>query len=165
MGRYVQHWRPSRGKPGKPARSVKPKSTPRTLPPRVPSYTPRRATWLLLRPQDELSEGAARYLESLLATCPEMVTVRSLASEFRRVVRERDTHGFRDWLEVAQGSSIPELAAFGEGLERDRAEVEAALASEWSNGQVEGQINRLNKALSTWMRRTRHAGGCGILLA
>lgn len=35
------------------------------------------------------------------------------------------------------------MAAFGEGLERDRAEVEAALTSEWSNGQVEGQINRL----------------------
>ncbi len=59
VGRYVQHWRPSRGKPGKPAKSVKPKPTPRALPPRWPSYTPRRATWLLLRPQNELSKDAA----------------------------------------------------------------------------------------------------------
>ncbi len=143
VGRYVGHWRPSRGKPGKPARSIKSKPTRRALPPRFPSYTPRRATWLLLRPEHELSKDAARYLESLLATCPEMVTVRSLANEFQRIVRERDTQGFRIWLELAKGSSIVELAAFGEGLERDHAEVEAALTNEWSNGQVEGQINKL----------------------
>jgi transposase len=36
-----------------------------------------------------------------------------------------------------------ELGAFGESLKRDEAAVRAALSLEWSNGQVEGQFNRL----------------------
>jgi transposase len=36
-----------------------------------------------------------------------------------------------------------EFQAFAASLERDRAAVELAIASQWSSGQVEGQINRL----------------------
>ena len=36
-----------------------------------------------------------------------------------------------------------ELSGFAEGLKQDEAAVKAALSSEWSNGQVEGRINRL----------------------
>lgn len=143
VGRYVQGWRPSRGKPGKPARRVEPKPTRIPIPPRVPSYTPRLATWLLLKSRDELFGDAAQYLDALLATCPEVGTVRDLAGEFQRVVRQRDLAGFQGWIESAQSCCIPELATFAGGLRRDRAEVEAALSTQWSNGQTEGQINRL----------------------
>src|SRR4029079_16043517 len=36
-----------------------------------------------------------------------------------------------------------ELSGFAEGLKQDEAAVQAALSLEWSNGQTEGQINRL----------------------
>ncbi len=36
-----------------------------------------------------------------------------------------------------------ELRGFAEGLRQDEAAVKAALSLEWSNGQTEGQINRL----------------------
>ena len=36
-----------------------------------------------------------------------------------------------------------ELRGFAEGLKQDEAAVKAELSLEWSNGQVEGQINRL----------------------
>ncbi len=143
VGRYVEKWRPGRGKPGKPAKTVVNKPARKAIPPRVPSYTPRRATWLLLKRPDGLHKDAARYLDALLATSPEMRTVSDLANEFHRVVRQRDLLGFQVWIESARSSSIPELVAFAGGLQRDRFEVEAALSTEWSNGQVEGQINRL----------------------
>lgn len=38
---------------------------------------------------------------------------------------------------------ISELAGLARGLRQDEAAVKAALSSEWSNGQVEGQVNRL----------------------
>jgi hypothetical protein len=41
------------------------------------------------------------------------------------------------------GSVSPELCDFAEGLRADHDAVRAALCEEWSNGQVEGQINRL----------------------
>jgi transposase len=41
-------------------------------------------------------------------------------------------------------SDIPELARFARGLMEDRAAVEAGLTLEWSNGQTEGQVNKLS---------------------
>ena len=38
---------------------------------------------------------------------------------------------------------VPEMRRFAAGIRQDYAAVAAALAYEWSNGQVEGQINRL----------------------
>jgi len=35
------------------------------------------------------------------------------------------------------------MRGFADGLRRDRAAVEAALAMEWSNGPVEGLVNKL----------------------
>ena len=48
-------------------------------------------------------------------------------------------------LEQAQAkmSTIPELVGFAEGIRRDEAAVQAACTSPWSQGQVEGQVNRL----------------------
>jgi transposase len=36
-----------------------------------------------------------------------------------------------------------ELRSFAKGLQDDQAAVQEALRSPWSNGQVEGQVNRL----------------------
>jgi transposase len=38
-----------------------------------------------------------------------------------------------------------ELAACAEGIRRDLAAVQAACALPWSQGQTEGQVNRLNR--------------------
>jgi transposase len=47
------------------------------------------------------------------------------------------------WLKEALGSVSPELRGFADGLRADHDAVRTALCEEWSNGQVEGQINRL----------------------
>jgi transposase len=47
------------------------------------------------------------------------------------------------WLVQAQHSGIAELKSFAQGIRRDYAAVRAAFSSKWSNGQVEGQVNRL----------------------
>ncbi len=43
----------------------------------------------------------------------------------------------------AAASGLAEMRGFVAGLRRDLAAVKAALTYEWSNGQVEGQVNRL----------------------
>ena len=45
-----------------------------------------------------------------------------------------------NWLDEAEDSMI---ASFARGLRSDCAAVAAALREPWSNGQTEGQINRL----------------------
>ena len=48
-----------------------------------------------------------------------------------------------DWLRKAESSSIAEMKSFARGLSQDKSAVQAAVEYEWSQGQVEGQVNRL----------------------
>ena len=47
------------------------------------------------------------------------------------------------WLERVSSSGIPALESFASGIHRDYLAVKAAYSLPWSNGQVEGQVNRL----------------------
>ncbi len=59
------------------------------------------------------------------------------------MVKEKDETAFAQWSVDARQGGIKELVGFGDGLQKDREAVVEALRSEWSNGQTEGQINRL----------------------
>jgi transposase len=41
------------------------------------------------------------------------------------------------------GSPCPEIHNFAEGIRRDESAVNAAIMTQWSNGPVEGHVNRL----------------------
>jgi len=47
------------------------------------------------------------------------------------------------WLAEARACGVGTVETFVAGLEQDGAAVRAALTLPWSNGQAEGQINRL----------------------
>jgi transposase len=67
----------------------------------------------------------------------------TLAQEFIQMVRQRSIAFFEEWLIQVKASGVPELQGFAAGLQRDKQAVMAALSLPYSNGQVEGQINRL----------------------
>ena len=48
-----------------------------------------------------------------------------------------------EWLARGESSSDPALRRFAEGIRRDEAAVRAAVTETWSNGPVEGHVNRL----------------------
>ena len=62
---------------------------------------------------------------------------------FLRLVRQRFDKALTPWLTAALDSDITELRQFAKALVQDQAAVRAALSLPWSNGQVEGQVNRL----------------------
>ena len=66
-----------------------------------------------------------------------------LVEEYQSIVRQREVGKFVNWIEKYKESLIPAFKGFVAGLQRDLAAVTAALEYEWSNGQVEGQLNRL----------------------
>ena len=47
------------------------------------------------------------------------------------------------WLIQAKDSGLPEFKKMANGIRLDHAAVKAAFSSEWSNGQVEAQVNCL----------------------
>lgn len=50
---------------------------------------------------------------------------------------------FDAWLTDAGDCSVRAVVTFAAGLEHDGAAVRAALTLPWSNGQTEGQVNKL----------------------
>jgi transposase len=59
------------------------------------------------------------------------------------MIKQRQVEHLDPWLADAQASTIAHLKSFADGLLRDYDAVRAALTLEWSNGQLEGQVNRL----------------------
>lgn len=69
--------------------------------------------------------------------------MRMLALDFRQALTSKDGQQMRDWIEIAKRSGIGLIVRFAFGLQKDLSAVSAAVENLWSNGQVEGQINRL----------------------
>jgi transposase len=168
---FLARWRPAPGRPGKkgprpllPLLSLAQTALP-GAPPTAPAsptpplhvvhpYSPRQTAWLLLRAQDEeqgihtartdpLTNDERAYVTALRQTCPAVAQLQEVAGAFRMLVRRHDAPALARWLAQADQSPFPEIHGFAAGLRADRAAVEAGLTLLWSQGQVEGQVNRL----------------------
>lgn len=140
---YLQRWRVSL--PGKKpcTTSSMPRSGCSCVRRRVPS--PATVRWWLLGRFAESEQGTLQrgFVDTLVGLVPEVEESRTLAQEFVSLVKERKCAAFSAWLEKAAACSVPEFRSFAKGLVTDEPAVLAALSQEWSNGQVEGQVNRL----------------------
>jgi transposase len=66
-----------------------------------------------------------------------------LAQDFRVMVTIRQEEALPRWLAEAKQSSIAEPQSLAAGIVRDFDAVQAALRLPYSNGQAEGQVNKL----------------------
>jgi transposase len=105
--------------------------------------SPRQIVWLLLKPESELND-VERALRARLEEDSGLHNAAELGRQFREIVRTRQEEVWNDWLNQSQQETAPgELRSFAKGLQADQAVVREALRSPWSNGQVEGHVNRL----------------------
>jgi transposase len=98
---------------------------------------------LLLRRAENLTESERAFVTLLRETCPMIGRVYDLAQRFLSRVRQRQQELLSAWIEDAKTCGVSVVAGFAQGLVQDFAAVEAALSLCWSNGQTEGQVNRL----------------------
>jgi hypothetical protein len=77
------------------------------------------------------------------AISPIIVAMRALAMRFRGVLHSKDAKRLDKWIDDAQRSGIYAMQRFACRLRGDIQAVRNAVAEPWSNGQTEGQINRL----------------------
>ena len=112
------------------------------LKPPIELPSTQQLAWLMVRPVSLLEEIDRQLL---IHVCEDTVVdqVYKLAKEFAAMVRERKVALFDDWLAHCQSSSATLLPQFGWRLQQDYDAVRAALSTEWSNGQTEGQVTRV----------------------
>jgi transposase len=107
-------------------------------------FSPRRLVWLLLKPEPDLNSTERALRDRLEQHDDGLRTAAELGRRFREMVRGRQAEAWDEWLSQSQQENTPEeLRTFAKGLKEDEAAVRAALSVSWSNGQVEGQVNRL----------------------
>jgi transposase len=104
---------------------------------------PRQAAILLCKRPGDRSQAELDVFTKLVEKNPMFASVHVLAMEFRDALQHRDGQAVRQWIRNTTRCGIGPLVRFAWGLHRDLDAVVAAAECEWSNGQVEGQINRL----------------------
>lgn len=110
---------------------------------RSASASPRELRWLLARQREDLDEEQQARLNRLLASSTEAQQIHALLQNFHVMLRHKQHERLDCWLEQAQKSGIPEMKSFALGIHRDHEAVKAAIFLPWSQGQTEGQVNKL----------------------
>jgi hypothetical protein len=117
--------------------------------------SPQIAATLLTTPRPELTAGNAQIVDALKAGCPGYAVMRSLMLGFRALLKQssaptlptrapvRTVTALHHWMARARATGIALIQNFESQLQRDILAVEAAVTERWSNGPVEGQVNRL----------------------
>jgi transposase len=150
---YVRRMRQAQGLAPGQRRSAQPLPTV-TEPPRRP-LTPRRATWLVLRPSEQATAQGRQQLAQLIQQAPELAEAVALAQAFAALVRQRQPARLEPWLARAATSPLPPYRRFAKGLRADLAAVQAAVTPPWSQGPIEGHINRLKMLKRQMFGRAR----------
>lgn len=114
-----------------------------TLPPTQNklNYPSRKLTRLLSQQAVDWPKADKPFLTHLLNQNESIGLVHQLNLRFKRMMQARQADGLIAW--CADAEQIPALKGFVKGIRRDFDAVKEALRSEWSNGQTEGQVNRL----------------------
>lgn len=157
--RYVSRRLGSAGRPGPRTGECQP------APPAPPS--PRKLSFEFIRRAEKREAAEQVRLDKLREADAGLREALDLGAEFAAMVRKQVAVPLAEWLAKAEGSGCAELRGFAAGLRLDEAAVTAALTESWSNGPVEGQVNRLKfikrsmYGRAGWellRARVRHAG-------
>jgi transposase len=110
---------------------------------RIQKFSATTAVWLFVRDPKTLDEIER---EDLAAFCQGSTTLKrayELVQDFLCMLRKREGHRLDAWLKQMAKSGLPELQSFANGVEKDKAAVQAGLTWSINNGQVEGHVNKL----------------------
>ena len=105
--------------------------------------SPQVAAALLSKARAELTSEQAQIVDTLKRQCPGFAVMRKLVFSFRAILRGGKVTTLHRWMEEARKTGIHSLVRFVRTLKQDLSAVEAAVSEPWSNGPVEGQLNRL----------------------
>jgi transposase len=104
--------------------------------------SPLVATALLGKLRSQMNAEQGNTVDALKKACPGYAVMRSLVMSFRTILRTGKIKTLHAWMKKADAYGLYRMQRFVRRLKQDQSAVEAAVES-WSNGPVEGHINRL----------------------
>ncbi len=117
------------------------------------SISPIVAAALCIKPRGLLTADQGVKVDALKRDWPEFAAMRRLAMRFRGMLKSMSVGKLGVWLKDAHKSGLYTMQRFARSLQRNIDAVRNAITEPWSNGQTEGQINRLKALKRTMYRR------------
>jgi transposase len=102
----------------------------------------KQLAWLLVRDTGSLSQ-TEHILLSHLHQHDALNRLHVHVQVFTQMVKQRQAEKLDSWLDTSDWLGIYQLQTFATGLRQDYVAVRGAIETHWSNGQTEGQVNRL----------------------
>lgn len=107
------------------------------------NFSAQHATWLFVSKPERLDQTQRSELALIRQASPSAETAYCLAQAFMKMIWEHTGQQLDDWLREAEVSRLPEFTSFAKGIQQDKAAVLAGLSLPWSQGPLEGHVNRL----------------------
>ena len=107
------------------------------------AISPVIAAALCIKPRGKFTSDQARKVDALKVGAPSFATMRSLAMRFDGILRGRADDPLPEWIDDAIETDLVPIVRFANTLNQDFEADKNAIEMPWSNGQAEGQINRL----------------------
>ena len=136
--RFLSPWREAQEAAGKASRPVGP-----IHPGALRHISPRAAVALMSKPKPEWNGKHSEMVKILNRRCPGFATMRHLVLSFRSILRCGKVSSLKRWAKKGEAAGLGAIGRFVRQLKRDWAAAENAVKQVWSNGPVEGHINRL----------------------
>lgn len=133
--RYLNRLIGSSGRPGKRDRNATPTPIERSPP------SARKLSFRVANPKPD--SHSARVLAVLRGRNPGVHAALETAEELMGMSRQTTAAPLADWVAKAKELGDRDLVNLASSLGSDAAAIQAALTEPWSNGPVEGQVNRL----------------------
>jgi len=113
------------------------------------------AAWLVMRRPDKCQAEHEQQISQLKDQNAELAAAIALTQDFTELVRNRRPEKLDEWLARAGASSLAPFRRFAKRLWSDYDAVKAGVTLKWSNGPVEGHINRLKMVKRTLFGRAK----------
>jgi transposase len=117
-----------------------------------PSISARRVTRLLLSDPSRLPDTDRQLAVQLSASCTEMTALANSVHDFAALLKPDPANAelLDSWIAVVREVDLPHLNSFCNGLDQDRAAVNAGLTLSYHNGGTEG-VNTKTKLIKRQM--------------
>ncbi|GHO90262.1 hypothetical protein KSF_003100 [Reticulibacter mediterranei] len=114
---------------------------------------------MMVRPAQNRTREQAAYLDQLIQSNETIAVVFKLTQDFGNLIRKREGQEcLEQWKSAVRASDLAELMSFVDGLADDAEAVAHGCSESWSNGMVEGFINKVK-----WIKRSSY-GQAGFSL-
>ena len=107
------------------------------------AISPLTGAALCVKPRGQMTARQVANVDALKAASAEFTAMRRLAMRFRGLLRGGTPERLDAWLLDARASGIYAMQRFARTIRQDLDAVRNAVLEPWSNGQTEGQINKL----------------------